>query len=200
LVLLESGKMPLDSESRWRLVRKEKAKKVEAQASVEDIKLRPVTEADMKQIAEIYNYYVVNSVVTFDIEPTTESTWLEKFEYLNSLELPFIVAESASGTIFGFAYVAPWRQKAAYRRTVEDTIYLRPAAIGKRIGTKLLAELIEKSRASGVREIVAVISDKGADPSIALHEAFGFKKQGHLAKVGFKFNRWLGTVLLQKSL
>jgi L-amino acid N-acyltransferase YncA len=198
--LLESGKMPLDSESRWRLVRKEKAKKVEAQASVEDIKLRPVTEADMKQIAEIYNYYVVNSVVTFDIEPTTESTWLEKFEYLNSLELPFIVAESASGTIFGFAYVAPWRQKAAYRRTVEDTIYLRPAAIGKRIGTKLLAELIEKSRASGVREIVAVISDKGADPSIALHEAFGFKKQGHLAKVGFKFNRWLGTVLLQKSL
>jgi phosphinothricin acetyltransferase len=154
----------------------------------------------MKQIAEIYNYYVVNSVVTFDIEPTTESTWLEKFEYLNGLELPFIVAESASGTIFGFAYVAPWRQKAAYRRTVEDTIYLRPAAIGKRIGTKLLAELIEKSRAAGVREIVAVISDKGADPSIALHEAFGFKKQGHLAKVGFKFNRWLGTVLLQKSL
>ena len=200
MVLLESGKMPLDSESRWRLVRKEKAKKAEAQASVEDIKLRPVTEADMKQIAEIYNYYVVNSVVTFDIEPTTESTWLEKFEYLNGLELPFIVAESASGTIFGFAYVAPWRQKAAYRRTVEDTIYLRPAAIGKRIGTKLLAELIEKSRAAGVREIVAVISDKGADPSIALHEAFGFKKQGHLAKVGFKFNRWLGTVLLQKSL
>lgn len=198
--MLESGKMPLDSESRWRLVRKEKAKKAEAQASVEDIKLRPVTEADMKQIAEIYNYYVVNSVVTFDIEPTTESTWLEKFEYLNGLELPFIVAESASGTIFGFAYVAPWRQKAAYRRTVEDTIYLRPAAIGKRIGTKLLAELIEKSRAAGVREIVAVISDKGADPSIALHEAFGFKKQGHLAKVGFKFNRWLGTVLLQKSL
>jgi phosphinothricin acetyltransferase len=192
--------MPLDSESRWRLVRKERAKKVEAQASVDDIKLRPVTEADMKQIAEIYNYYVVNSVVTFDIEPTTESTWLEKFEYLNGLELPFIVAESASGTIFGFAYVAPWRQKAAYRRTVEDTIYLRPAAIGKRIGTKLLAELIEKSRAAGVREIVAVISDKGADPSIALHEAFGFKKQGHLAKVGFKFNRWLGTVLLQKSL
>lgn len=198
--MLESGKMPLDSESRWRLVRKEKAKKAEAQASVEDIKLRPVTEADMKQIAEIYNYYVVNSVVTFDIEPTTESTWLEKFEYLNGLELPFIVAESSSGTIFGFAYVAPWRQKAAYRRTVEDTIYLRPAAIGKRIGTKLLAELIEKSRAAGVREIVAVISDKGADPSIALHEAFGFKKQGHLAKVGFKFNRWLGTVLLQKSL
>ena len=164
------------------------------------ISLRPAQPADTKQITEIYNYYVINSVVTFDIEKTTETTWLEKLEYLNGLELPFIVAESAAGNILGFAYVAPWRAKAAYRRTVENTIYLRPAAIGKRLGTKLLAELIVLSKAAGVREIVAVISDKGADPSIALHEAFGFKKQGHLAKVGFKFNRWLGTVLLQKSL
>jgi len=192
--------VPLDSESRWRLVRKLKAREAEVDPSVEDITLRSANAEDMKQIAEIYNYYVTNSVVTFDIEATTEATWTEKLEYLQGLELPFIVAQSASGTIFGFAYVAPWRQKAAYRRTVEDTIYLRPAAIGKRIGTRLLTELIDRSRAAGVKEIVAVISDKGADPSIALHEAFGFKRQGHLAKVGFKFNRWLGTVLLQKSL
>jgi len=192
--------VPLDSESRWRLVRKLKAREAEVDPSVEDITLRSATAEDMKQISEIYNYYVTNSVVTFDIEATTEATWTEKLEYLEGLELPFIVAQSASGKIFGFAYVAPWRQKAAYRRTVEDTIYLRPAAIGKRIGTRLLTELIERSRTAGVKEIVAVISDKGADPSIALHEAFGFKRQGHLAKVGFKFNRWLGTVLLQKSL
>lgn len=192
--------MPLDSESRWRLVKKLRARDAEITPSVDVIAFRSATPEDMKQIAEIYNYYVTNSVVTFDIEPTTEATWTEKLEYLESLDLPFIVAQSASGTIFGFAYVAPWRQKAAYRRTVEDTIYLRPAAIGKRIGTRLLSELIDRSRAAGVKEIVAVISDKGADPSIALHEAFGFKRQGHLAKVGFKFNRWLGTVLLQKSL
>jgi phosphinothricin acetyltransferase len=198
--LLGSEIVPLDSESRWRLVRKLRAREAEVDPSVEDITLRSATAEDMKQISEIYNYYVTNSVVTFDIEATTEATWTEKLEYLEGLELPFIVAQSASGTIFGFAYVAPWRQKAAYRRTVEDTIYLRPAAIGKRIGTRLLTELIERSRAAGVKEIVAVISDKGADPSIALHEAFGFKRQGHLAKVGFKFNRWLGTVLLQKSL
>jgi phosphinothricin acetyltransferase len=198
--LLGSEIVPLDSESRWRLVRKIKAREAEVDPSVEDITLRSATAEDMKQISEIYNYYVTNSVVTFDIEATTEATWTEKLEYLQGLELPFIVAQSASGTIFGFAYVAPWRQKAAYRRTVEDTIYLRPAAIGKRIGTRLLTELIDRSRAAGVKEIVAVISDKGADPSIALHEAFGFKRQGHLAKVGFKFNRWLGTVLLQKSL
>ena len=192
--------MPLDSESRWRLVKLLKSREAERQVSVDEIQLRPATSEDVKQITEIYNYYVINSVVTFDIEKTTEKTWLEKLEYLKGLELPFIVAQSASGNILGFAYVAPWRAKAAYKRTVEDTIYLRPAAIGKRLGTKLLSELIVLSKAAGVREIVAVISDKGADPSIALHEAFGFKRQGHLAKVGFKFNRWLGTILLQKSL
>ena len=192
--------MPLDSESRWRLVKLLKSKGAQEEITVEAIELRAANASDAKEIAEIYNYYVINSVVTFDIDNTTEKTWLEKLEYLNGLGLPFIVAQSASGNILGFAYVAPWRAKAAYKRTVEDTIYLRPAAIGKRLGTKLLAELIVLSKAAGVREIVAVISDKGADPSIALHEAFGFKRQGHLAKVGFKFNRWLGTILLQKSL
>jgi phosphinothricin acetyltransferase len=192
--------LPLDSESRWRLVKLLKSKGAQEEITVEAIELRAATVADAKEISEIYNYYVINSVVTFDIDKTTEKTWLEKLEYLNGLGLPFIVAQSASGNILGFAYVAPWRAKAAYKRTVEDTIYLRPAAIGKRLGTKLLAELIVLSKAAGVREIVAVISDKGADPSIALHEAFGFKRQGHLAKVGFKFNRWLGTILLQKSL
>ncbi len=192
--------MPLDSESRWRLVRLLKSKGAQEEISVEAIELRAATSDDVKQITEIYNYYVINSVVTFDIEKSTEETWLDKLEYLNGLGLPFIVAQSSSGNVLGFAYVAPWRAKAAYRRTVENTIYLRPAAIGKRLGTRLLAELIERSKAAGVKEIVAVISDKGADTSIALHEAFGFKKQGHLAKVGFKFNRWLGTILLQKSL
>jgi L-amino acid N-acyltransferase YncA len=192
--------LPLDSESRWRLVRLLKSKGAQEEISVGAIELRAATPDDVKHVTEIYNYYVINSVVTFDIEKSTEETWLDKLEYLNGLGLPFIVAQSASGNVLGFAYVAPWRAKAAYRRTVENTIYLRPAAIGKRLGTKLLAELIDRSKAAGVKEIVAVISDKGADTSIALHEAFGFKKQGHLAKVGFKFNRWLGTVLLQKSL
>jgi len=192
--------LPLDSESRWRLVKLLKSKGAQEEISVDAIELRLATSEDIKQITEIYNYYVVNSVVTFDIEKSTEATWQEKLDYLNGLGLPFIVAQSASGNVLGFAYVAPWRAKAAYRRTVENTIYLRPAAIGKRLGTRLLANLIDRSKAAGVKEIVAVISDKGADTSIALHEAFGFKKQGHLAKVGFKFNRWLGTVLLQKSL
>lgn len=191
--------MALDSESRWRLVRLKRTKGI-SDAEAAELTIRKATEQDLTAMVEIYNYYIQNSVVTFDLENMSLQDWAEKYKWINDLGLPFIVAQSSSKQIIGFAYVAPWRQKAAFRRTVEDSIYLRPAAIGKRIGTKLLAELIDQSKAAGVKEIVAVISDKGAEPSIALHERFGFKHQGHLGKVGFKFGRWLGTVLMQKSL
>lgn len=190
--------MPLDSESRWRLVRKLKASQQPPVSN--EVTIRDATASDLSEILEIYNYYIRNSVVTFDLDNMTLANWQEKFEWIQSLELPFLVAQSGGGQVLGFAYVAPWRQKAAFRRTVEDSIYLRPAAIGKRVGTKLLDELINRAKAVGVKEIVAVISDKGAESSIQLHETFGFKHQGHLAKVGFKFGRWLGTILMQKSL
>lgn len=191
--------MALDSESRWRLVRMMKAKGQQSATSTEPT-IRLATEQDLPAMVEIYNYYIQNSVVTFDMEPMVLADWSAKFKWINDLGLPFIVAQSPSGQIIGFAYVAPWRQKAAFKRTVEDSIYLRPAAIGKRVGTKLLTELLTLSKAAGVKEVVAVISDKGAESSIAMHERFGFKHQGHLGKVGFKFGRWLGTVLMQKSL
>ena len=191
--------MALDSESRWRLVRMKRAKGELGEANAEPV-IRKATEADLTSMVEIYNYYIQNSVVTFDMDVMALADWAEKFRWITELGLPFIVAQSPSGQIIGFAYVAPWRQKAAFKRTVEDSIYLRPAAIGKRVGTKLLQELLDQSKAAGVKEVVAVISDKGAESSIALHERFGFKHQGHLGKVGFKFGRWLGTVLMQKSL
>ena len=191
--------MALDSESRWRLIRAMRAKGEEPKRNHETV-IRDATPADLIAVTEIYNYYITNSVVTFDLDEMTVKEWEAKFHWIQGLALPFLVAESESGQILGFAYVAPWRQKAAYRRTVEDSIYLRPAAIGKKIGTKLLDQLMTKSKAAGVKEIVAVISDKGAEASVKLHESFGFKHQGHLGKVGFKFGRWLGTVLLQKSL
>ena len=191
--------MALDSESRWRLVRMMKAKGQQSQSATE-ITIRAATESDLSAMVEIYNYYIQNSVVTFDLDQMVLADWAAKFKWIKDLGLPFIVAETSSKQIIGFAYVAPWRQKAAFKRTVEDSIYLRPAAIGKRVGTKLLEELLAQAKAAGVKEVVAVISDKGAESSIALHERFGFKHQGHLGKVGFKFGRWLGTVLMQKSL
>ena len=189
--------MALDSETRWRLARK--AKDTPVQPEAEPV-IRQAIESDMPQVLEIYNYYIKNSVVTFDIDPMGLGDWLEKFRWIQGMALPFLVCVSGSGQILGFAYVAPWRQKAAFKRTVEDSIYLRPAALGKRLGTKLMQALLDAAKAAGVKEVVAVISDKGAESSIQLHERFGFTHQGHLGKVGFKFGRWLGTVLLQKTL
>ena len=193
--------MGLDSSSRWRLIRRFRARGFREDTDRPlSVNLRAAEEKDCIAICEIYNFYIQNSVVTFDEQTMEVSQWVEKLTYLNKQKLPFVVAETDNGEILGFAYVAPWRQKSAYRTTVEDSIYLRAAATGKRVGTKLLEELLSLSKHAGVKEVVAVISDSGAESSVRLHEQFGFKKQGHLGKVGFKFDRWLGTILMQKSL
>lgn len=193
--------MSLDSSSRWRLIRRFRARGFREDTDRPlSVSLRAAEVKDCFAICEIYNFYIQNSVVTFDEQTMEVGQWEEKLAYLTKHKLPFIVAETDSGEILGFAYVAPWRQKSAYRTTVEDSIYLRAAATGKRVGTKLLDELLTRSKQAGVKEVVAVISDSGAESSVRLHEQFGFKKQGHLAKVGFKFDRWLGTILMQKSL
>ncbi len=162
--------------------------------------IRDARLADMPAVREIYNYYVANSTVTFDEDAMSLREWRSKFGYLQKLGMPFLVAESPSGNLLGYALVAPWRQKRAYRYTVESSIYLGPAAAGKGLGRALLGELIARSKAAGLKEIIAVIADQGAEASIALHERFGFEEIGRMGRVGFKFDRWLGTVLLQKSL
>ena len=165
-----------------------------------DYTIRPAVEQDLPDIREIYNHYVANSTVTFDEKAMTLKAWRTKFAHIQKAKMPILVAESANGSILGFAYVYPWKEKAAYRFTVEDSIYLGPASTGKGLGTELMTELIAKSKAAGMKEIIAVIADKGADASIRMHERFGFKNVGHMGKVGYKFDRWLGTVFMQKSL
>lgn len=162
--------------------------------------IRDARLADMPAVREIYNYYVANSTVTFDEDAMTLREWKAKFAYLEKLGMPFLVAESPSGQLLGYALVSPWKQKRAYRYTVEDSIYLGPAAAGKGLGRALLGELITRARAAGLKEIIAVIADQAAEASIALHEKFGFEEIGRMGRVGYKFDRWLGTVLLQKSL
>lgn len=162
--------------------------------------IRDGVEADLPYTREIYNHYVANSTVTFDEDALTLTEMRHKFRDVTKLGYPFLVAESPSKQILGYAYVLPWKPKAAYRFTVENSIYLRPASTGKGLGTALMKEMLDRSKAAGIKEIIAVIADKGADASIQMHKRFGFKEIGHMGKVGFKFDRWLGTVLLQKSL
>ncbi|MDQ1576796.1 MAG: hypothetical protein QOH55_1946 [Microbacteriaceae bacterium] len=162
--------------------------------------IRDAVPADLPYVREIYNHYVANSTITFDEDAMTLREWKSKFAYLNKLGMPFIVAASPNGQILGYALVTPWKQKKAYRFTVENSIYLGAASTGKGLGPVLMGELIEKSKAAGLKEMIAVIADKGAEASIKMHENFGFTEIGRMGRVGFKFDRWLGTILLQKSL
>jgi L-amino acid N-acyltransferase YncA len=162
--------------------------------------VREATEKDLPDIRQIYNHYVANSTVTFDETPWSLTVLRTKFSRVRALGYPFLVAESLGGMVLGFAYVYPWKEKAAYRFTVENSIYLGPASTGKGMGTALMGELLERATTAGVREVIAVIADRGAEASVAVHERFGFTQTGSMGRVGFKFGRWLGVIMMQKSL
>ncbi|MFT4122850.1 MAG: GNAT family N-acetyltransferase [Microbacteriaceae bacterium] len=161
--------------------------------------LRPAQLADMPAVREIYNHYVTNSAITFDEGASSLAGVRRKFRLSAELRLPFIVAEAPSGQLIGYAQVLPWSARGG-RRIVEDSIYLGPAASGKGLGRVLLGALLEQCKAAGVRRVVAVIADRNAEASIHLHEQFGFRRTGAMGKVGYKYGRWLGTVLMEKRL
>lgn len=158
------------------------------------------TEADLPDVLALYRHYVRNSVVTFDEKPPTLTQFRSKFRHLQKLGYPFRIARSPQGTLLGYAYVFPFREKSAFRKTVESSIYLGPAATGRGLGKVLLADLISACTQAGLKEIIAVIADQGAEASLALHQKFGFVETGRMGKVGFKFERWIGIILMQRSL
>ena len=162
--------------------------------------IRPATEQDLPSIREIYNHYVVNSSVTFDERAQTLAALRKKFAVATKLGMPYLVAETPRGNLLGVAWVFPWQGNTANRRSVELSIYLGPAATGKGLGKVLLEQLLDEAKAAGVKDVIVVIADKGAEASIQMHKKFGFKETGRMGKVGFKYERWLGTVTLQKSL
>lgn len=182
----------VDSETRWRLVRKLKTKSGSEQGP---ISIRPAQLADMPQVRDIYNFYIQNTVITFDDQPLSLKHWQEKFEHNSKLNLPFLVMHRET-EVLGFAFVAPWRQKTGYLKIVENQIYLAAAATGKRLGAQLFDALLKACRESGVKEVIAVIADRGAHASIALHKKHGFVEQGHLANVALRFGKPIGSYLL----
>lgn len=162
--------------------------------------IRAAKESDLSEIAEIYAYYVENTVISFDEEARSLPEWREKLVHLAELGLPFLVAASPDGQILGFAYVSPWNPRAAYRYTVEDTIYLRPSATGLHLGPRLMNALLDECRERSVRVVVSLIADEEADRSIRMHERLGFEAAGTLPDVGYKFGRSVGIVILRKAL
>jgi phosphinothricin acetyltransferase len=138
-------------------------------------------------------------VATFDLEVPDVGFWTAKVADLTAAGWPFLVAEDG-GEVVGYAYVSPWRVKPAYRHTVEDTIYLAPGRTARGTGRALLGELLERARAAGARQVIAVVADGGDPSSVRLHEAFGFVEAGRLRAVGLKHGLLLDTLLLQADL
>lgn len=161
--------------------------------------VRTVTSADLATVADIYRHFVDATVVTFDLTAPTRSDWERKAADIRERGLPFLVLE-VDGTVAGFAYAAQYRPKAAYGRTVENSIYLSPAWVGKGLGKPLLAALLAALEQTDVREVVAVIADTGNDASVRLHLASGFTEVGRLRGVGYKHEQWVDTLLLQRRI
>ena len=162
--------------------------------------IRAAETRDLPAVRAIHDHYVANSMVTLDTERTTLKRWRSTFAYVSRLHLPFLVAVSPSGQVLGYAICEPWIQKRAYRFTAEESIYLGAASTGKGLGRALLTALIDAAREAGLKQLLAVVADRGAEASLGLHRSLGFTEQGRMGKVAFKFDRWIGTVMLQKSL
>lgn len=166
---------------------------------VPSVLVRAAEREDLPALAAIYAPYVTGSVTTFETEPPTAAVWEERFDAVVARGLPFLVLES-TGEVVGYAYVKPWKERPAYRHTVENVIYLARGSTGHGLGRVLLDALLDACRRAGVRQVVAVVVDTGDPASLRMHVRAGFREVGRLERVGFKQGRWLDTLLLQRSL
>ena len=164
-----------------------------------DLTLRIAEDRDNQALLRIYGHYVRHSTATFEMEEPTEAEIDRRRTLIIEAGLPYLVAER-EGSVVGFAYAGPYRVRPAYRFTVENSIYLDPAARGQGIGTLLLTRLIEDCERAGKRQMVAIVGDSANLASIRLHTRLGFREVGVLLSVGRKFDRWLDTVILQRDL
>ncbi|WP_404711563.1 GNAT family N-acetyltransferase [Sphingomonas sp. MMS24-J13] len=161
--------------------------------------IRPATLADAQAITDIYAHHVLHGTGTFEEEPPSGAEITRRIEAIVSRGWPWLVAETDDGVI-GYAYAAMFRDRAAYRYSAEDSIYVRHDAVGGGIGRALLQALMAASAASGFRRMFAVIGDSGNKGSIRLHERAGFTMVGTLDDAGHKFGRDLDVVLMQRAL
>jgi L-amino acid N-acyltransferase YncA len=158
------------------------------------LSIRRATMDDAGAINEIYNYYVLRSTCTFQEEPETpegRKAWLEA----HNNHYPVFVAEEG-GQVVGWASLSRYHQRAAYRFTVENSVYVRHDARGRKIGSLLMSRLIETGRENNFHSIVAIIAGEEAD-SIAFHRGLGFREVGHITEAGYKFGHWIDIRLYQ---
>lgn len=160
--------------------------------------IRNVCKDDADIIAEIYNYYIDKTVITFEEEKVPGSEILSRIEGVEKLGLPWIVATDGT-SILGYAYAAKWRDRSAYRFSVESTVYLDKDAQGRGIGSALYEALLDELRTRDVNVVIGGITLPN-EASVALHEKVGMKKVAHFENVGYKFDQWYDVGYWQLSL
>ncbi len=163
------------------------------------ITIRASREGDLAAITAVYGHHVLHGTASFETEPPSPEEMRQRRADLVARGYPYLVAEDVAGVV-GYAYAGPYRPRPAYCDTVENSVYLRPDAIGRGIGRRLLEALIGDCESRGYRQMIAVVGDSENMASIRLHERAGFRLIGVLRSVGFKHGRWLDTVLLQRAL
>ncbi|MFI4933243.1 MAG: GNAT family N-acetyltransferase [Caulobacterales bacterium] len=161
--------------------------------------VRGALAADAGAVAAIYGHHVLHGLGTFEEAPPSDAESGRRIAAVTERGLPYLVAEE-DRRVVGFAYAAPFRPRAAYRYTVEDSVYIDPGFIGRGVGKALVAQVIERCEALGLRQMVAVIGDSANAGSIGLHRSLGFVDAGVGCAFGFKFGRWVDVVWMRRTL
>jgi phosphinothricin acetyltransferase len=161
--------------------------------------IRPATNTDIPAIAAIYAHHVRHGRASFETEPPDEAEMRRRHAAITEGGYPYLAA-IRDDVLLGYAYASAYRPRAAYRDTVENSVYLRAEEAGRGTGSALLAALIEACAARGFRQMVAVVGDSANTASVRLHQRHGFHLVGTFRSVGFKHGQWLDTVLLQREL
>ncbi|MCE3225681.1 MAG: phosphinothricin acetyltransferase [Bacteroidetes bacterium] len=157
--------------------------------------VRPATPNDASQIADIYNYYILNTTVTFEEQIVSAEMMQGRIEEVMA-KFPWLVYER-DGKVLGYAYVTPWKPRVAYRQTVEISVYLQDGQSGKGIASALYSELLSRLKELGLHAIIGGVALPN-DGSIALHKKFGFEQVAHFKETGFKFGKWVDVVYWEK--
>ena len=161
--------------------------------------MRPALPEDLPAIQAIYAHHVLHGLASFEEVPPALEEMRRRYDDVRGRGLPWLAADFG-GVLAGYGYCAPYRARSAYRYALEDSIYVREGSEGRGVGAALLDALIRQCEALGYRQLVAVIGDSANAASINLHASFGFLRVGTLRSVGFKFGRWVDSVLMQRPL
>lgn len=161
--------------------------------------IRPATLSDIPAITAIYAHAVRHGTASFELEPPTEAEMTRRMQAILEGKFPYLATE-IDGKLAGYAYASLYRTRPAYRFTVEDSVYIAPDMHRRGIGKALLQRLVEECTALGYRQMIAVIGDSDQAASIGVHKACGFEPAGNLKSIGWKFDKWLDTPLMQRAL